>query len=123
MWVTNANGTFAAMNEQDFEQAWKACVARYESLMNEPIDLQAILFLIGVNELGQGPKKLNKDQKIDVMHIAVCHLLAPYGYYEYTGIDKDGWPHYERQERLPKLAAKDQERLIKEAIINYTKEW
>ena len=111
------------MNEQDFEQAWREGVRRFEEAVNEPLDLQGMLFLIGVNELGQGPKKLNKDQKIDVMHVAVCSLLAPYGYYEYTGLDKDGWPHYTRLDRLPKLAAAEQERLIKEAIINYTKEW
>lgn len=94
-----------------------------EKRFGQPLDLQALLFLIGVNELGQGPRRLNKDQKIDVIHIAVCHLLAPYGYYEYTGTDKDGWPHYVRSEKLPKLMADEQERLMKEAIINYTQEW
>ena len=111
------------MNEQDFEQLWIGAQAKFETKFEQPLDLQAILFLIGVNELGQGPRKLSKDQKIDVIHIAVCHLLQPYGYYEYTGLDKDGWPHYKRNERLPKLMAKDQERLMMEAIINYSSEW
>lgn len=111
------------MNEQDFEQLWQTAIKRFEDRFNQPLDLQAILFLIGVNELGQGPRKLTKDQKVDVMHIAVCHLLMPYGYYEYTGLDKDGWPHYNRNEKLPKLTAAEQERLMKEAIINYSSEW
>lgn len=114
---------FCAMNEQDFEQQWQTAVSRFEQRFDQPMDLQAILFLIGVNELGQGPRRLNKDQKVDVMHVAVCALLEPYGYYEYTGVDKDGWPHFERSERLPKLQPAEQEKLMKEAIINYTQEW
>lgn len=111
------------MNEQDFEQQWSAALSKFESKFDQPLDLQGILYLIGVNELGQGPRKLNKDQKIDVIHIAVCTLLEPFGYYQFSGTDKDGWPHFERSERLPKLKPQEQERLMKEAIINYTQEW
>lgn len=111
------------MNEQDFEHQWQQALKRLESHFEQPIDLQAALFLIGVNELGQGPRRLNKDQKIDVMHIAVCTLLEPFGYYEYTGLDKEGWPHFIRTERLPKLNAAEQERLIKEAMISYIQKW
>ncbi|MEX2596468.1 MAG: hypothetical protein WEC59_06005, partial [Salibacteraceae bacterium] len=109
--------------EQDFEQAWKKAMNKLAERFGQPIDLQAALFLIGVNELGQGPRRFNKDQKIDVMHLAVCRLLEPFGYYEYVGNDKDGWPHYERTERLPKLNAKEQEQMIKEALISYIQEW
>ena len=111
------------MNEQDFEQQWRGALAKMEKVFDQPLDLQSALFLIGVNELGQGPRRLNKDQKIDVMHLAICRLLEPYGYYGYVGKDKDGWPHYERTEKLPKLEGGDQERLMKEAVINYIQEW
>jgi hypothetical protein len=115
--------TFVQMNEQNFEQQWKAATAKLEAHFGQPVDLQAALFLIGVNELGQGPRRLNKDQKIDVIHLAVCSLLEPYGYYEFVGKDKDGWPHYQRTERLPKLGSVEQEKLMKEAVISYIQEW
>ena len=111
------------MNEQNFEQGWKVAMQKMEDRFEQPIDVQAALFLIGLNELGQGPKKLGKDQKIDVIHIAVCSLLEPYGYYVYEGKDKDGWPHFSRSETLPKLKAEEQERLMKEAVISYIQEW
>lgn len=107
------------MNEQDFEQRWKEAMKRLEQKFEQPVDLQAALFLIGVNELGQGPRRLNKDQKIDVMHIAVCCLLEPYGYYTFDGLDKNGWPHYSRAERLPLLSGAEQEKMMKEAILKY----
>ena len=33
-------------------------------------DLKVMLFLIGVQELGKGPKKYSKRQKEELMHIA-----------------------------------------------------
>lgn len=110
------------MNEQDFEQQWKEAVGKFESRFDQPLDLQAILFLIGLNELGHGPRKLSKDQKLDVIHIAVCQLLEPYGFYKFEGEDKEGWPHYVRTEKLPNLKGREQERLMKEAIISYSSE-
>ena len=81
--------------------------------------LLLILFLIGLQELGLGYSKLNKNQKLDVMHIAVCALLSQWGYYTFSGHDKDGWPHWQATEKLPHLAPKEQNKLIKEAIVEY----
>jgi hypothetical protein len=37
------------------------------------------------------------------MHIAICRLLEPYGFYEFEFFDDDGWPHYSVKEELPTL--------------------
>jgi hypothetical protein len=84
-------------------KSWEDIVEKLEKQFGEDIDLQAILFIIGLQELGKGYKKLNKDQKLDVMHIAICRLLSQYGYYTFTGTDQDGWPHWERNKKLPTL--------------------
>src|SRR5690606_39403150 len=65
----------------------------------EELDLDAIIFLVGVQELGMGFRKFKKDEKVNLMHIAICRVLEPYGYYEYEGRDADGWPHYKVLER------------------------
>ena len=43
----------------------------------EPLNLQAILFLIGVNELGQGYRNFKKSEKVDLLHMncIFVHLL------------------------------------------------
>ena len=61
---------------------------------NEIIDIDSIIFLIGLQELGQFQKRFNKQKKLEVIHIAVCKLLSDYGYYEFDHTDNDGWPHY-----------------------------
>jgi hypothetical protein len=56
---------------------------------------------------------------LHVMHIGVCAILEPYGYYKYIGNDEEGWPHYENIKKLPLLDQQEQETLMKKAIIEY----
>jgi len=85
----------------------------------EDLDLDAIIYLIGVQELGKIHQTYKKDEKLNLMHIAICRLLEPYGYYEFDYVDTDGWPHYTVKEELPPLKAGEQSVLMKEAIVNY----
>ncbi len=82
-------------------------------------DLNAILFLIGIQELGRWEERFTKEEKQDLMHIAVCRVLSNEGYYEFVGQDADGWPHYERTKLLPKTNLKEQELLLKRNILHY----
>lgn len=85
----------------------------------EDLDLDAIIFLIGVQEFGKLNREFKKDEKLNLMHIAICRLLEPYGFYEFDFVDADGWPHYTVKEQLPSLKAGEQSVLMKEAIVNY----
>lgn len=85
----------------------------------EDLDLDAIIYLIGVQELGKFNQTYKKDEKLNLMHIAICRLLEPYGYYEFEHFDSEGWPHYKIKEELPPLKAGEQSVLMKEAIVNY----
>ena len=86
---------------------------------DEKLDLEGVIFLIGLQELGKTDIKFTKDQKIDLMHIAICRLLEPLGYYKFDYVDSEGWPHYKSISKLPNLKAGEQSVLMKEAIINY----
>ncbi|WP_019037123.1 hypothetical protein [Psychroflexus tropicus] len=85
----------------------------------ELMDLDAIIYLVGVQELGQPQAKFKKDDKVNLMHIAICTLLEPYGFYEFDYIDNDGWPHFKNVSKLPALKAGEQTVLMKEALVNY----
>ena len=85
----------------------------------EDLDLDAVIYLIGIQELGQLHRRFMKDDKVNLMHVAICKLLEPYGYYEFDYVDDDGWPHYRVKEQLPFLKAGEQSILMKEAIVNY----
>ncbi|TVZ52797.1 hypothetical protein [Dokdonia sp. Hel_I_53] len=83
------------------------------------MDLDSIIYLVGIQELGQLDKTFKKDEKMNLMHIAICRLLEPFGYYQYDYDDPDGWPHYKVIEQLPTLKAGEQQILMKDAIVQY----
>ena len=84
-------------------------------------DLNAILFLIGIQELGRWQKSFTKEEKQDLMHIAVCRLLSYDGHYEFAGRDADGWPHWNLLKPIPAKNLKEQNELLKTKIIQYFK--
>ena len=89
---------------------------------NERPDIKVILFLIGVQELGKGPRKFSKRQKEELMHIANCRLFSEMGFYELEGIDQDGWPHWRRMKPIPNYTMLEQELIIKSLMVNYFQE-
>ncbi|MTG97921.1 MULTISPECIES: hypothetical protein [Myroides] len=107
--------------DEQLKQRWQSVVTKISERFGdgETLDLEAIIYLIGVQELGKIKKRYKKDEKINLMHIAICKLLEPYGYYEFEYFDNDGWPHYKTLEHLPALKAGEQSVLMKEAIVNY----
>jgi hypothetical protein len=107
--------------DEQLKERWNGLVEKLTNQFAEgdTLDLDAIIYLIGVQELGQIHKTFKKDEKVNLMHIAICRLLEPYGYYEFDYFDEEGWPHYKFKEELPVLKAGEQTVLMKEAIVNY----
>ena len=105
--------------DHDIELRYQKLLKHLEKPFGEDLDVHALLFLIGVNELGIGHKKFSKQEKTDLIHVAICTLMIPAGYYEFKGRDEDNWPHFELVKNLPAINSKDQEHLIKEAMLDY----
>jgi hypothetical protein len=107
--------------DQQLKDRWEKLVQLLSNQFSqgEDLDLDAIIYLIGVQELGKVHDKYKKDEKLNLMHIAICRLLEPYGFYEFEYFDDEGWPHYTVKEELPPLKAGEQSVLMKEAIVNY----
>jgi hypothetical protein len=107
--------------DEQLKQRWEALVKLLSDKFadGDKLDLDAIIYLVGIQELGQINRKFKKDEKLDLMHIAICRLLEPFGYYEFEFFDEQGWPHYKILEQLPPLKAGEQSVLMKDAIVNY----
>lgn len=107
--------------DEQLKERWENVVTILSNQFadGDVLDLDAIIYLIGIQELGKINKTFKKDEKIELMHIAICRLLEPYGYYEFEFFDNDGWPHYKVREELPPLKAGEQAVLMKEAIVHY----
>jgi|SRR5690554_841892 len=105
--------------DYEFELRWKEITARLAEIFGGPLELEGILFVIGVQELGQGTRRFKKDEKQDLIHIGICTILAPYGYYEFSHLDIDKWPHFDALKKLPYLNDRDQKQFIRRAVVDY----
>lgn len=88
----------------------------------KPKDLNGVLFLIGIQELGKGALRFDKEQKQDLMHIAICRVLSIGGFYELAGKDEEGWPHWKQTGEIPPIDLQSQENLLKHYVIRYFRE-
>ena len=108
------------VNEKSINESWEQLLDQLQKLVGKrPADLNAVLFLIGVQELGKGPKRFSKEAKQDLMHIAVCRVLSQAGYYVFNGYDKDDWPQWTLAKPIPHTDLLAQENFLREHVIAY----
>lgn len=103
----------------DLQQRWWNFEAQMVGRFGKKPDLDAILFLIGLQEMQLFEDKISKETKQDLMHVAVCTILAPSGYYIHEGNDADGWPHFKQLKALPELGLREQEDFLKDHVLLY----
>jgi hypothetical protein len=105
--------------KDDIQSRWWALEEKLMARFGKKPDMEAILFLIGIQEVGDFRTKFTKEQKQDLMHVAVCSLLSPSGYYELEMVDEEGWPHYRQLKTLPVFNFIEQENFMKDHILLY----
>jgi len=103
----------------DLQQRWWDLEAKLVERFGKKPDLETILFLIGIQEFGQVREKFTKEQKQDLMHIAICTVLSPSNYYELSHVDEDGWPHFTQLKPMPDIDPIMQENFLKDHILLY----
>ena len=106
----------------DLQARWWKLEEKFMNKFGKKPDVEAILFLIGVQEVRNVKKKFTKEQKQDLMHVAVCSLLSKSGYYETEGHDEEGWPHFKQLKPLPQYNMIEQENFLKDHILLYFEE-
>jgi hypothetical protein len=105
--------------QDDLQVRWLKLRIKLKERFGIKPDMDGILFLIGIQELGSGKQDFSKEEKQDLMHIAVCTVLSPSGYYLAEGHDEEGWPHFKQLKPLPGLAGYEQENFLKDHILLY----
>ncbi|MEO8583474.1 MAG: hypothetical protein ABI415_06745 [Flavitalea sp.] len=103
----------------DIQARWWNLEGKMLERFGKKPDLEAILFLIGIQEYGHVRDKFTKEQKQDLMHVAICSLFMQSGYYDIDGYDEDGWPHFRQLQALPVMDMIEQESFIKDHVLLY----
>lgn len=104
----------------ELDRKWERLLSELERTVGKrPKDMHGVLFLIGVQELGKGNRHFSKEEKQDLMHIAICKVMSYAGYYTLEGIDQDGWPHWKPLRKLPHFDLSEQEKVLKMQVMEY----
>jgi len=103
-------------------QEWQALLQYLEGKFMKRPDMNGVLFLVGLNVLGLGPDEFTKEQKQDIMHIGVCELLSFAEFYEFSGRDTQGWPHYSPRRSPQAMSLAEQEAILRACAVQYFKE-
>ena len=119
MSTSGPQGAASHETEAAFTARWETLLAAMHERFGRRPDLNALLLLIGVQELGQGVAEFTKEQKQDLMHIATCKLFSLSGHYALERVDEEGWPHYKLLVPVPFANLKEQERMLKWHMLEY----
>lgn len=103
----------------DFQARWWALEQKLMDKFGKKPDVEAVLFLIGLQETGFIREKITKEQKQDLMHVAICSILSSSGFYIFEGKDEDGWPHFKQIKNMPTMNLVEQEAFLKDHILLY----
>ncbi len=110
---------FTEEESHQIERDWQRFLYRVKPFFKRKPDLQTVLFLIGVQEVGALHHEFSKEEKQDLMHIGLCNLLMREKYYRFDGRDADGWPHYSKLKEVPNMDLGIREIWLKSLALDY----
>ena len=109
--------------ELSVKDKWGTIMEFMTKTFGKKPDMEAMLYIIGTRELGDhAHREFSKDEKVNLLHIAVCKLLRQSDYYQLDGLDKDGWPLWKNIKEVPFLNIFEQETFLRHHIIAYFEE-
>ncbi|MGL4346942.1 MAG: hypothetical protein ACRCR9_02515 [Chitinophagaceae bacterium] len=107
------------MSSSDIQKQWEKVLSQFSNHTKNPITIEGLLLLIGIQEFNILKDNYSKEEKIDLIHIGMCCILENDGYYQFSHYDKDKWPHYNTLKPLPEMNHDTEDLFIKEKIIAY----
>mgnify|MGYP001075475812 FL=1 len=107
--------------DQELKSRWEQVIFLLSQKFSdgEDLDVEGVLYLIGLQEFGKPHQAFKKEDNVNLIHIGLCTILEPFGYYRFDFTDEQGWPHFELVESLPNLLPGEQSILVKGAIVDY----
>jgi hypothetical protein len=86
------------------------------------VDLNGVLFLVGVRERGLVPQQFSKEEKLSLMNLGSCILLKRMGLVDETGTDDDGWPVFKQKALVPEVSEARKKKTLQDCALQYFKE-
>jgi len=104
------------------EENWDRMVLELSKRFKVTADFDFMLFLIGIQELGQGMRAYSRQEKMDLINLGKCTLLCHDGYLEPDGCDDEGWPKFKEIKPIKNLTPSLTNYLLKKSAFEYLKQ-
>lgn len=112
-----------AVDDEVLDRRWSELLSRVEAQFGRVPDVDALLFLIGVQSVGRGYEPdLPKERKQSLIMEGSYLALETLGVYARVGMERNGFLIWEKALELPPLSVDEQEKLLRIGILNYFEE-
>jgi len=86
---------------------------------NIDIDLNGVLYLIGIRERGLTLERFPKDVKMSLIHLGSCTLYQQMGWVDQTGIDEEGWPTFTQKALTQVIPEEKKHKVLQDCALRY----
>ena len=85
------------------------------------IDLNGVLFLVGIRERGLTFQPFSKEEKMNLIHLGCCTLYQEMGLTEKIGMDEEGWPLFAQKALAPVIPEERKHKVLQDCAVRYFK--
>jgi hypothetical protein len=83
------------------------------------IDLNGVLFLVGIRERGLTFQHFTKEEKMSLINLGSCTLYLEMGLTERTGTDDEGWPVFRQKALAPVIPEERKNKILQDCALRY----
>jgi len=98
---------------------WKDLCEHLSGMFGIEVDLNGVLFLVGIRERGLTFQKFTKEEKINLINLGSCTLYKEMGLVELSGVDTQGWPVFHQKALAPVIAEELKIKTLQDCAIRY----
>lgn len=100
---------------------WEELCAHLGRQFNIEVDLNGVLFLVGIRERGLTFQQFSKEEKMNLINLGSCTLYQEMGLVQMTGTDEEGWPVFRQKTLAPSIPEERKNKVLQDCAVRYFK--
>ena len=98
---------------------WNDLCKTLNELFGIEVDINGVLFLVGIRERGLTLQPFTKEEKITLINLGSCTLYQEMGLVKRSGTDPDGWPLFHQNALAPVITEERKLKTLQDCAIRY----
>lgn len=100
-------------------ETWIELCEHLSKMFGMQVDLNGVLFLVGIRERGLTFQQFTKEEKLNLINLGSCTLYKEMGLTEITGYDADGWPQFRQKALSPEIPEERKQKTLQDCALRY----